>query len=144
MTYKTGSVAEFMAWTKQVVRDPALAESTPKRWFDSEETAEAALKREVTPEAMVKLLSSENLKLIRTIAERQPDSVHALAEMMARKQASVSRTLKKLVEAGIVEMEKASDRRLRPRLVARRVRLEIDFASASSRELQMTAEKVSA
>lgn len=144
MTYKTGSVAEFMAWTKQVVRDPALAEAAPKRWFDSEETAEAALKREVTPEAMVKLLSSENLKLIRTIAEKQPDSVHALAEMMARKQASVSRTLKKLVEAGIVEMEKASDRRLRPRLVARRVRLEIDFASASGRELQMTAEKVSA
>jgi hypothetical protein len=39
MTYKTGSIGDFMRWTKQVVTDPVAAKDTPKRWFDSEETA---------------------------------------------------------------------------------------------------------
>ena len=39
MTYKTGSIGDFMRWTKQVVTDPVAAKDTPKRWFDSDETA---------------------------------------------------------------------------------------------------------
>jgi hypothetical protein len=39
MTYKTGTIGEFMKWTKRVITDPAAAEDTPKRWFDSDETA---------------------------------------------------------------------------------------------------------
>ncbi len=145
MTYKTGTIGEFMAWTKMVVHDPSLADTAPKRWFDSEATAEVALKRDaVSAEAMVKLLSPENLRLIRTISDKQPESVHALAMIMARKQGSVSRTLKKLVEAGIIEMEKGSDRRLRPRLIARRVNLEIDFTATPGEGMFMTAEKIKA
>ena len=37
MTYKTGSIGEFMKWTKRVVTDPAAAANMPKRWFDSDE-----------------------------------------------------------------------------------------------------------
>ena len=44
MTYKTGSIGEFMKWTKRVVTDPAAAANMPKRWFDSDETAAHALR----------------------------------------------------------------------------------------------------
>ena len=43
MTYKTGSIGDFMRWTKQVVTDPVAAKDTPKRWFDSDETATKSL-----------------------------------------------------------------------------------------------------
>ena len=46
MTYKIGTIGEFKEWTMQVVKDPAAATSTPKRWFDSEETATKAMERE--------------------------------------------------------------------------------------------------
>jgi len=39
MTYKTGSIGDFMRWTKQVVTDPVVAKDTPKRRFDSDEPA---------------------------------------------------------------------------------------------------------
>ncbi len=46
MTYKIGAIGEFKEWTIQVVKDPAAATSTPKRWFDSEETVTKAMERE--------------------------------------------------------------------------------------------------
>ena len=63
MTYKTGSVGDFMRWTKRVIAEPKVTHKTPKRWFDSDATASRALGTTTSPEAMVKLLSSENLKL---------------------------------------------------------------------------------
>ena len=54
MTCKTGSIGEFMKWTKRVVTDPAVAATTPKRWFDSDATAAKALGATASPEAMVK------------------------------------------------------------------------------------------
>jgi hypothetical protein len=53
-----------MRWTKRVVRDPAIATATPKRWFDSDATTAKALGATTSPEAMVKLLFVE--KLLRT------------------------------------------------------------------------------
>jgi hypothetical protein len=64
ITYKTGSIGDFMRWTKQVVTDPAAAKDTPKRWFDYEETAAKSLGTSASPEAMVKLLSPENPCLV--------------------------------------------------------------------------------
>jgi predicted transcriptional regulator len=133
MTYKTGSIGEFMAWTKQVIRDPARVGEQPKRWFDSEETAMAAERREVSPEAMVKLLSPKNIALLHTLAVHQPQSVRELAHLTKRKEASVSRTLKKLADAGIVAVVRESHRRLRPILVASKVRLEIDLMAEPER-----------
>jgi hypothetical protein len=43
MTYKTGTIGEFMKWTKRIVIDPAAATDTPRRWFDNAETAARAL-----------------------------------------------------------------------------------------------------
>lgn len=132
MTYKIGTISEFMRWTKQVVTDPIAAADTPKRWFDSEETAAKAMGRQSSAEAMVKLLSAENLVLLQTIAETRPTSVRSLAEQTHRKESNLSRTLKKLQEAGIIDFEEGTGRSRAPRLVARRVTLELDLVGPGS------------
>jgi predicted transcriptional regulator len=132
MTYKTGTIGEFMQWTKRVVTDPAAAADTPKRWFDSDETAAKVLGTTTSPEAMVKLLSPENLSLLHTIATLKPDSVRSLAEHTHRKESNLSRTLKKLHEAGIVDFEEGAGRMRAPRLVARRVTLDLDLVGPGS------------
>ena len=109
MTYKTGSIGEFMTWTKRVI-GKAGDDETPKRWFDSDATAESTLGTTTSPEAMVKLLSEENLALLRLIVVRKPSSLRELATLAHRKESNLSRTLRKLREAGIVEFEKGSGR----------------------------------
>jgi predicted transcriptional regulator len=130
MTYKVGSIGEFMRWTKRVVADPAIAGKMPKRWFDSAATAEKALGAKTSPEAMVKLLSAENLRLLHVIATKRPASVRALATLVRRKESNLSRTLKKMQEAGIVAFEEGAGRTRAPRLVARRVTLDLDLVGA--------------
>jgi predicted transcriptional regulator len=132
MTYKTGTIGEFMKWTKRVITDPAAADDMPKRWFDSDETAAKSLGTSASPEAMVKLLSAENLALLHVIATRRPDSVRALAELTHRKESNLSRTLKRLHEAGIVDFEDGPGRTRAPRLVARRVTLDLDLVGPGS------------
>ena len=132
MTYKTGSVGEFMRWTKRVIADPKAVDKMSRRWFDSDETAEKALGTRTSPEAMVKLLSSENLKLLHLIATMHPSSVRELAMLVRRKESNLSRTLKKLQEVGIIAFEKGPGRTRAPRLVARRVMLDLDLVGAGS------------
>ena len=132
MTYKTGSLSDFMRWTKRVIADPKVARKMPKRWFDSNATAEKALGTKTSPEAMVRLLSSENLKLLHLIGTRRPGSVRELATLVKRKESNLSRTLKKLQEAGIVALEKGPGRMRAPRLVARRVTLDLDLVGVDS------------
>ncbi len=132
MTYKTGSVGEFMRWTKRVITDPKAVDKMPRRWFDSDETAEKALGTRTSPEAMVKLLSSVNLKLLHLIATTRPSSVRELAMLVRRKESNLSRTLKKLQEVGIIAFEEGPGRTRAPRLVARRVMLDLDLVGAGS------------
>lgn len=140
--YKVGSLGEFMTWTKAVVRDPKAAEGVPHRWFDTEEGARKVLARkaaeseapvpaaDVTPEAMVKLLSEENLSLIGVIATAKPQSMRQLAEMVRRKESNLCRTLKKFERAGIVKFVEGPGRTRAPVLVATKVTLEIDLTGA--------------
>lgn len=130
MTYKIGTIGEFRQWSREVIRDPAAAEGVPKRWFDSEETARAA--DDVSAEAVVKLLSPENVMLLQVIGREKPPSVQRLAELVGRKQSNISRTLKKLEKAGIVRLVAGAGRERKPQLVARRVKLEIDFTGAGN------------
>jgi predicted transcriptional regulator len=132
MTYRTGSVGDFMKWTKRVVTESDAATDTTKRWFDSEATAARALGAAVSPEAMVKLLSEENLKLLRLIVSKRPSSMHELATLSHRKESNLSRTLRKLHEAGIVDFEEGPGRIRAPRLVARRITLDLDLVGAGS------------
>ena len=127
MTYRTGSIGEFMRWTKRVIAEPAAAAKMPKRWFDSEATAEKALGPKTSPEAMVKLLSSPHLRLLHLIATKRPGSVRELATLVRRKESNLSRTLKKLQAAGIIGFERGPGRTRAPRLVARRVTLDLDL-----------------
>ena len=132
MTYKTGTIGEFMRWTKQVVRDPAAAKGVPKRWFDSEETALQSSASEVSAEAMVKLLSPENLAMLQVISRDKPESMRQLAELTGRKESNLSRTLKKLEKAGLVKLTPGPGRMRKPLLIASRVRLEIDLIGSAS------------
>jgi hypothetical protein len=47
MTYKTGSIGDFMKWTKRVITEPTAVSDMPKRWFDSDETAARSLDLEL-------------------------------------------------------------------------------------------------
>ncbi|MCX7365841.1 MAG: MarR family transcriptional regulator [Alphaproteobacteria bacterium] len=123
MTYRQGTIGEFMAWTKQVVRDPKAARGKPKRWIGMPSMP-------VSPEAMIKLLSPGNIDLLRMMARHKPKSVRRLAALTHRSEASVSRTLKKLQAADIVTLVPGEGRERRPVLTAQRVRLEIDLTQA--------------
>ncbi|HME83278.1 MAG TPA: helix-turn-helix domain-containing protein [Roseiarcus sp.] len=132
MTYKTGTIGEFMKWTKSVVTDPASGAAVPKRWFDSDDTAEKSLGTSASPEAMVKLLSPDNLALLHLIGTKRPESLRELANLAHRKESNLSRTLKKLRDAGIVDFEKGAGRTRAPRLIARRVTLDLDLVGPGS------------
>ncbi|RQW77187.1 MAG: MarR family transcriptional regulator [Methylococcus sp.] len=125
MTYKTGTLSEFKAWTQRIVRDPSQAETLPKQWFDTDATAQQ--RSGITAEAMVKLLSPENLTLLQTIGRDQPASVNELAELTGRNPSNLSRTLKRLEQAGIVRMALGSGKTRRPLLLVQKVRMEIDL-----------------
>lgn len=131
MTYKTGSIGEFMQWTKRVVTDPVAASDAPQQWFDSKETAAKALGAK-RAEALVKLLSEENMAVLHLIESRHPASVRELAVLAGRAESNLSRTLKKLEEVGIVGFEDGVGRTRAPRLLARRVTLDLDLVGTTS------------
>ena len=81
---------------------------------------------------MVKLLSADNLTLLHLIGTKRPDSLRALAVLADRKESNLSRTLKKLCDAGIVEFEQRAGRTRAPRLIARRVTLDLDLVGSGS------------
>lgn len=132
MTYKTGTIREFMAWTKQVVQEPEAGQNVPKQWFDSSETAIQSMSSEISAEAMVKLLSRENIAVLQAIGQQQPTSLKQLALMTKRKESNLSRTLKKFEQAGIVSFSAGEGKAKIPHLIANRVRLEIDLTRAHS------------
>ena len=131
-TYKIGSIGAFAAWTKQVVRDPARARGVPKTWYDSEATAKEALGERLSAVSVVKLLSPGNLAVLEAIRREKPASVKELAAMTGRMESSLSRTLKRFVELGIVAFRDGPNHTRIPALVARRVHLDIDLAGENS------------
>jgi predicted transcriptional regulator len=131
-TYKVGSIREFAEWTRRVVRAPNAARGVPKAWFDSEGTAQRAGAEQISAEAMVKLLSPGNLAVLAAIRQHKPGSMRELAALTGRKEASLSRTLKRFALAGIVGFQDGPHRTRVPALIARRVHLDIDLAGSQS------------
>jgi predicted transcriptional regulator len=70
--------------------------------------------------------------IVQYIGTKRPGSVRELATLVRRKESNLSRTLRKLQEAGIVAFEHGPGRTRAPRLVARRVTLELDLAGSGS------------
>jgi predicted transcriptional regulator len=76
-------------------------------------------------EALVRLLTPDNRRLLATIRDRKPQSIAALSKLTGRAQPNLTRTLAKLETAGLVETRKEGNRKAY-RLRIRKVRVEID------------------
>lgn len=76
-------------------------------------------------EAVVRLLTPENRRLLVVIRDRKPASVAELAAMTGRAQPNLTRTLAKLEAAGFIRM-KAVGRRKAPSVCVKRIVVEID------------------
>jgi predicted transcriptional regulator len=81
---------------------------------------------------MVKLLSPGNLAMLDAIKRHKPASLRELAMLTGRKEASLSRTLKRFAQLGIVAFEEGPRRSRVPALIATRVHLEIDLTGHHS------------
>jgi predicted transcriptional regulator len=87
--------------------------------------ADAALPSVESAEALIRLLTPENRRLLRTIRDAKPQSVTALAKLTSRAEPNLLRTLGKLEALGFLEMRTVARRKV-PTLKIRKLRLEID------------------
>ena len=112
---------EMKARTMRIARgEQKPGPDDPKVWFTS-------------TESFAQVLSAGNRELLRTIAERAPASLDELAEMTGRAKSNLSRTLKKMAEYGLVEME-PEGRRRRPRVLYDRVSLDLTLTGEDWRK----------
>lgn len=112
---------EMKARTMRIARgEQKPGPDDPKVWFTS-------------IESFAQVLSAGNRELLRTIAERAPASLDELAEMTGRAKSNLSRTLKKMAEYGLVEME-PEGRRRRPRVLYDRVSLDLTLTGEEWRK----------
>ncbi len=77
-------------------------------------------------EALVRLLTPENRRLLSLIRDRKPESMTELQEWTGRAQPNLSRTLAKLEAAGLVAMKPGNGRRKVPEIKVRKITVEID------------------
>lgn len=101
----------------------------PKVWSESMGTPGRCVPgvRFRSLEAGAKLLSPKNRILLRTIAERKPQSVTALAAMTGRTGQNVLRTLNKMAAVGLIRLNREDGRARRPVLAVRKIHVEIDL-----------------
>jgi predicted transcriptional regulator len=76
-------------------------------------------------EAVVRLLTPDNRRLLALIRDRKPASVAELVAMTGRAQPNLTRTLAKLQAAGFIRM-KIVGRRKAPSVTVKRIVVEID------------------
>jgi predicted transcriptional regulator len=76
-------------------------------------------------EALVRLLTPENRRLLALIRDRKPRSVADLVQMTGRAQPNLSRTLAKLEAAGFIKT-RAVGRRKAPSAAIKKIVVEID------------------
>ena len=80
-------------------------------------------------ESFAKVMSEKNRALLTTIAEKQPDSIDALAAKSGRAKSNLSRTLRTMERYGLVRLEKGEGRKLRPVVTFGRVELTLKVAA---------------
>jgi predicted transcriptional regulator len=94
--------------------------------------ADAAKSSFNSVQAVVRLLTPENRRLLALIRDKKPQSVAGLAQISGRAQPNLTRTLEKLEAAGFVTM-KLSGRRKTPSAAVKRILVEIDPYSERDR-----------
>jgi predicted transcriptional regulator len=77
-------------------------------------------------EAVVRLLTPANRRLLAVIRDRKPQSVAELVKMSGRAQPNLTRTLAKLEAAGFVTMKATGHRRKTPSATVKQIVVEID------------------
>ena len=80
-------------------------------------------------ESFAKVLSERNRELLTLIAERQPDSLDALAAVSGRAKSNLSRTLHTMARYGLVRFEKGEGRKLKPVVTFEKVELRLALAA---------------
>jgi predicted transcriptional regulator len=83
-------------------------------------------------DALIRLLTPENRKLLALIRDRKPQSIAELAEISGRAAPNLTRTLAKLEAVGFVKMTGAARRKI-PTAIVRTLRFEIDPFSQNDR-----------
>ena len=83
-------------------------------------------------DALVRLLTPQNRRLLALIRDRNPGSVAELVQLTGRAQPNLTRTLAKLEAAGFIRM-KALGRRKAPSTAIRKIVVEIDPFSKNDR-----------
>jgi predicted transcriptional regulator len=77
-------------------------------------------------DALVRLLTPENRRLLALIRDRKPQSVAELVELSGRAQPNLTRTLAKLEAAGFITMKAVGGRRKAPSAAINKIVVEID------------------
>ena len=83
-------------------------------------------------DALVRLLTPENRRLLALIRDRKPGSVAELVQLTGRAQPNLTRTLAKLEAAGFIRM-KSVGRRKAPSTAIKKIVVEIDPFSENDR-----------
>jgi predicted transcriptional regulator len=83
------------------------------------------VRRTARPERLLRLLSDRNVELLRLIKSKEPQSLAELARLSGRPKASLTRTLARLADLGIVVLAKAKGRGKAPTVACDRVRLDV-------------------
>ncbi len=87
--------------------------------------ADAALPSVESVEAIIRLLTPENRRLLAIIRDHEPGSIAELATLTGRAPSNLTRTLAKLEAAGLVRLTTIA-RRKAPRATVTRLLVEID------------------
>jgi predicted transcriptional regulator len=77
-------------------------------------------------ETLLRLLTSDNRKLLSIVAQEHPKSVSALAERVGRDQGNVSRAIGRLVDAGFVRLVQ-DGREKRPEVTREHLHIDVDL-----------------
>ena len=83
-------------------------------------------------DALIRLLTSENRRLLAIIRDRKPQSINELAEITGRAAPNLTRTLAKLEAVGFVRMRTVKRRKV-PTTAGHRLHVEIDPFSQNDR-----------
>jgi predicted transcriptional regulator len=83
-------------------------------------------------EALTRLLTPENRRLLALIRDRRPQSIAELAELSGRAAPNLTRTLAKLEAVGFVRMQTVERRKV-PVVAVQKLRFEIDPYAVNDR-----------